>query len=583
MFVAAGGSATLTACTLSRNSVSGSGGGGGVYNDGTAALTGCTFTSNADSGLGGGGVYNSGTAALTNCTFTGNISEFGGGVCNGISFVSSVSGTMTLTNCTLTQNVAGSSVYNLSGSLTLTNDIVYGNPGGEIDGPVTATFCDVRGGYAGTGNINADPLFVNAPTNLHLQAASLCFSAGTSLGAPLTDLDGNASSAANPSSPVPLTPRPLLATLLPTIGAFEVAGTGHTHLLWNNTDGRVMLWSVALDGSFTLNGFGPYTDNAPGNVWHATAVATGPDGLSHLLWNNTDGRVMLWTVDDSGNFTLAGYGPYTDNAPNNKWSATAVSVGPDNVVHLLWNNTDHRVMLWNVDQLFNFTLAGYGPYTDNAPQNLWSATALSTGPDNMSHILWNNTDNRVMLWDVTSAFNFTLAGYGPYTDGAPQNKWSAVGASVGPDNVQHLLWTNTDQRAMFWDVNPDFSFTLAGYGPYTDGAPQNLWTATAVATGSERSLAHPVGQHRLPRDAVEREQRLRLQAGRLRAVHGQRPAEPVERHRRLRRAVNALSEQQKRARHSPRPFLCPGFLVFPCQACYNAGAASSPVLTAPWP
>ncbi len=263
----------------------------------------------------------------------------------------------------------------------------------------------------------------------------------------------------------------------------------HTHLLWNNSDGRVMLWSIAQDGSFTLNGFGPYTDNAPQNKWSATAVATGPDGKSHLLWNNTDGRVMLWTVDDAGNFTLAGYGPYTDGAPQNKWSATAVSVGPDNVVHLLWNNTDNRVMLWNVAPDFTFTLAGFGPYTDNAPQNKWRATALATGPDNVSRIVWNNTDNRVMLWKVDSSFNFTLAGYGPYTDGAPGNLWSAAGVSVGPDNLTHLLWSNTDRRAMFWNVDSSFNFTLAGYGPYTDGAPQNLWYATALATGPD-GLSH---------------------------------------------------------------------------------------------
>ena len=274
----------------------------------------------------------------------------------------------------------------------------------------------------------------------------------------------------------------LLADLVP-------AATGRTHLLWNNTDGRVMLWSIAQNGSFTLNGFGPYTDGAPQNLWHATAVATGPDGKSHLLWNNTDGRVMLWTVDDSGSFTLAGYGPYTDNGANNLWSATGVSVGPDNVVHLLWNNTDGRVMLWNVAQDFSFTMAGYGPYTDNGANNLWSATALATGSDNKTRIVWNNTDHRVMLWSVDSGYNFTLAGFGPYTDNAPGNTWSAVGVSAGPSGTTHLLWSNTDRRMMFWDVDSSFNFTLAGFGPYTDGSPANLWNAAALATGPD-GLSH---------------------------------------------------------------------------------------------
>ncbi len=288
-----------------------------------------------------------------------------------------------------------------------------------------------------------------------------------------------------------------------TTQSFLATPAGHTHLLWNNVDGRVMVWSIAVDGSFTLNGFGTYTDASvgsdPNNRWSATALATGADGLSHLLWNNMDGRVMLWTVDDSGNFSLAGYGPYTDDSTGsypafNKWKATAISVGPDNVVHLLWNNTDGRVMLWNVAQDFSFTLAGYGPYTDTSvssdPGNLWSAAALATGPDNVSRIVWNNVDGRVMLWDVAPDFSFTLAGYGPYTDGAAQNRWSAASVSVGPDNATHLLWGNTDRRAMFWNVNPDFSFTLAaGYGPYTDNGVNNLWSAKALATGLD-GLSH---------------------------------------------------------------------------------------------
>ena len=258
-----------------------------------------------------------------------------------------------------------------------------------------------------------------------------------------------------------------------------------------------MLWSVAPDSTFTLHGFGPYTDGSPLNKWSATALATGADGLSHILWNNTDGRVMLWTVDDSGNFTLAGYGPYTDpgSSPHTvvttptPWSAAALSVGPDNMTHILWTNPDGHVVLWNVDSAFRFTSAAFGPYTDGAAQSKWSATALATGPDNVSRLVWNNTDNRVMLWKVDSAFNFTLVGYGPYTDNAPGNLWSATAVSVGPDNLTHLLWSNTDRRAMFWNVNADSTFTLAGYGPYTDNAPGNLWTATALATGPD-GLSH---------------------------------------------------------------------------------------------
>jgi uncharacterized repeat protein (TIGR03803 family) len=288
--------------------------------------------------------------------------------------------------------------------------------------------------------------------------------------------------------------------------------TGHTHLLWNNVDGRVMLWNVDAQANIlSVTGYGPYTDtfvnNSPSNVWHATALATAPDGSSRILWNNADHRVALWNVDSQGNVLgIQGYGPYTDTFvspdPSNLWNAVGVSVGPDDVTHLLWSNVDHRMMFWDLDAGGNVLgLTGYGPYTDDFvntnPGNLWSATAIATGPDNVSRVVWNNVDHRVALWSLDglggSAVT-SITGYGPYTDNYvnndPGNLWSALGVSVGPDAVTHLLWSNVDHRMMFWDADgAGRLLALTGYGPYTDDfvntSPGNLWNATAVATGSD--------------------------------------------------------------------------------------------------
>ena len=273
------------------------------------------------------------------------------------------------------------------------------------------------------------------------------------------------------------------------ISVTPVPPPSHTHVLWNNTDGRVILWSTAQDGSLTYHVFGPYTDGSPSTPWSAKALATGPDGKSHILWTNPDGRVILWTVDDSGSFTYAAYGPYTDGSPSTPWSAKALSVGADNVVHLLWTNPDHRVILWNVDAAFNFTNAVFGPYDDGSPSTPWNATALATGPDNVTRLVWNNPDGRVILWNVDSAFGFTYHVYGPYNDGSPDTPWSASAVSVGPDGVTHLLWTNPDTRVILWNLDPSFNFTLAAFGPYTDGSASTPWSATALATGPD-GLSH---------------------------------------------------------------------------------------------
>ena len=57
------------------------------------------------------------------------------------------------------------------------------------------TYSDVLGGFAGMGNINLNPLFVDTDTgDHHLSAGSPCIDAGLNIAVPAgttTDLDGN--------------------------------------------------------------------------------------------------------------------------------------------------------------------------------------------------------------------------------------------------------------------------------------------------------------------------------------------------------------------------------------------------------
>jgi hypothetical protein len=91
-------------------------------------------------------------------------------------------------------------LYNEGGTLTVVNSIVWNNvvsTGGlqlassNSSSTTTVTYSDVRGGYPGTGNINADPRFVNVSgNNYRLQGTSPCIDAGANgSGLPATDLD----------------------------------------------------------------------------------------------------------------------------------------------------------------------------------------------------------------------------------------------------------------------------------------------------------------------------------------------------------------------------------------------------------
>lgn len=117
---------------------------------------------------------------LTNCTFRGNAAEYGGAMCT-------LAGTATLANCVLWENPTevGQQIYN------------------DEDSQTFATYICIQGGWLGRGNMNLDPMFVDADgpddtpctpdDDLHLLVASPCINAGDNAALPIeltTDLDG---------------------------------------------------------------------------------------------------------------------------------------------------------------------------------------------------------------------------------------------------------------------------------------------------------------------------------------------------------------------------------------------------------
>jgi hypothetical protein len=206
---------TLINCTFADNQVQCLAGttnvlGGGLSStSGEIHLTGCIFRGNQLLGEGGTNVL--GAAAflsggfdasfLIDClcfgnTIQGGASQFGGGLFTQ-GFIGSI------TNCTITGNAArdgGAGVaLNTGSNPTLGNTIIYNNsPSSDFaaynGAAPTVTCCDIKGGYTGTGNINANPLFYSlSNSDFRLQQISPCVNAGSASvpNFPATDLLGN--------------------------------------------------------------------------------------------------------------------------------------------------------------------------------------------------------------------------------------------------------------------------------------------------------------------------------------------------------------------------------------------------------
>ncbi len=192
----------ITNCDFISNSAFEEGGGLNNRKNSNAIVTGCMFIGNTAAG--GGGMENhvgraqvTGVPIISNCIFIGNNSPEGGGMRNNDT-------SPIITNCTFVGNTGGG-MNNRKNAPPVTNCIFWSNTGGSFNGsgkPVV-TFCDVEGGFSGTGNINVNPNFVQLgfrdtsgtwiEGDYYLLAGSPCINAGDSNFVPdpnETDIEG---------------------------------------------------------------------------------------------------------------------------------------------------------------------------------------------------------------------------------------------------------------------------------------------------------------------------------------------------------------------------------------------------------
>ncbi len=199
----------LVACAFHGNSANRRG--GGMYNHySDPMLRECVFIGNAASGGQGGAMYSYGSSpTAVTCVFNGNSSSNSGGAVYNYYYGSYP----VFVNCTFSRNAVvsgyGGGMYNSVSSATLRSCVLWGNTadnGAQIYGSSTAvSYSSIEDGWAGTGNIALDPLFVDADgpddipgtadDDLRLTAGSPCINTGDPDFIPEpgeTDLDGHA-------------------------------------------------------------------------------------------------------------------------------------------------------------------------------------------------------------------------------------------------------------------------------------------------------------------------------------------------------------------------------------------------------
>jgi predicted outer membrane repeat protein len=194
--------------------------GAGIYNNDTYIVNVGKTVFNGNDANYGGAIYitQSYYMAATNCIFNGNVADYGGA----IDFGQHTMGVFR--NCTFYDNEAltGGAIRYLTTRLFYVTNCILWNNGDEIsdyftNDSVIVTYSDVQGDWPGEGNINTDPLFVNAPFDLSLQSISPCIDAGTDTSDPQYIGIGGV------TDDIEDTPRPQKAGY--DLGAYEYAGS----------------------------------------------------------------------------------------------------------------------------------------------------------------------------------------------------------------------------------------------------------------------------------------------------------------------------------------------------------------------
>ncbi len=188
----------------------GIGGGIRVANGGHATMVGCVFGGNLAGNNGSAVAARGAEATLIRCTISGNRikgstnlgTEHTGGA------IDAYAGTVALENCTFWRNTSSYGVASGSGgwagvyassssTIAISNTVIWPGPGqvGGVpvsgdNGSAQASYSNLFEAIPGTGNISADPLFVDpAAGDFSLQQGSPCIDAGD----PASPIDSDSS------------------------------------------------------------------------------------------------------------------------------------------------------------------------------------------------------------------------------------------------------------------------------------------------------------------------------------------------------------------------------------------------------
>ena len=222
-------------CVFRNNKAFWAGGAVACARSSAPSFINCQFASNGGTGdettIAGGAVFvHRSTPTFVNCLFRLNRAWEGGAVVN------AAGGVPTMVNCTVVENEAtrgkGGALFDDSVLAKIRNCIFWNNAAQKIDtneihnnralGRTDTHHSNIAGGWPGTGNLNVDPMFVDAVNgNFSLSTGSPCLDRGDNAALPADAADLSRNGNRTETLPRDLALRGRIEGTAVDMGAFE--------------------------------------------------------------------------------------------------------------------------------------------------------------------------------------------------------------------------------------------------------------------------------------------------------------------------------------------------------------------------
>jgi glucose/arabinose dehydrogenase len=253
--------------------------------------------------------------------------------------------------------------------------------------------------------------------------------------------------------------------------------------IWGATEsGGVWTSRQLFDTTFNISTFGEdesgelyVADIAGGTVYRLVDTHTAThdfngDGMSDIVWRNTNGNVAIWQMNGTQTISAADLG-----AVPTSWSIVGQrDFDGDGKSDMLWHDTGGNVAIW----LMNGGTVSSSVFVGNVP-TAWSIVGTGDfNSDGKADILWHDTSGNVAIW----LMNGGTVSSSLFVANVPTT-WSIAGSSG-----KGILWRNTAGDVALWKMNGGTvssavslgnvptSWSIVGVGDFNgDGNTDILW------------------------------------------------------------------------------------------------------------